>query len=94
MEGTKVRGHVVLPMLVWRLYNDHDDHADCSLHVTDTGAYRITLQCGDDLKFTALAVDWRAARQMIDDRREELLRQGWKPRMPLLRTCKPPTAGS
>jgi hypothetical protein len=65
-------------MLVWRLHNDRDQHVDCFLQVTVTGAYRIKLQCGGDLTFTALAVDWRAARQLIDHRREELLRQGWR----------------
>ena len=65
-------------MLVWRLHNDRDEHVDCVLQVTVTGAYQIKLQCGGDLTFTALAVDWRAARQLIDDRREELLRQGWR----------------
>lgn len=66
-------------MLVWRLHNDRDQHVDCFLQVTVTGAYRIKLHCGGDVTFTALAVDWRAARQLIDDRREELLRQGWQP---------------
>ncbi len=72
-------GDVVFPMLVWRLHNDRDQHVDCFLQVTVTGAYRIRLQCGGDLTFTALAIDWRAARQVIDQRREELLRQGWQP---------------
>jgi hypothetical protein len=66
-------------MLVWRLHNDRDQHVDCYLQVTVTGAYRIRLQCGGDLTFTALAIDWGAARQVIDQRREELLRQGWQP---------------
>ena len=66
-------------MLVWRLHNDRDDHVDCFVQVTVTGAYRIRLQRGGDLTFTALAVDWRTARQVIDERREELLRQGWQP---------------
>lgn len=66
-------------MLVWRLHSDDNDHADCSLHVTHTGGYSIHVRWGGDLKFTALAVDLRTARQVIDDRREALLRQGWKP---------------
>ena len=33
----------------------------------------------ETLTFTALAVDWRTARQVSDERREELLRQGWQP---------------
>ena len=65
-------------MLVWRLCNDQDDHADCSLLITQTGAYRITIRFAGDPKFTALAIDRHAAQQLIDDRREELVRQGWK----------------
>jgi hypothetical protein len=65
-------------MLLWRLHNDHDDYADCSLQITHTGGYTIRIRRGGDLKFTALVIDWRAAQQVIDDRREELLRQGWK----------------
>jgi hypothetical protein len=66
-------------MLVWRLCNDQDDHADCSLLITHTGAYRITIRFAGDPKFTALAIDRRTAQQLIDERREKLLQQGWKP---------------
>ena len=66
-------------MLVWRLHNDRDDHVDCFVQVTVTGAYRSGFSVADHLTFTALAVDWRTARQVIDERREELLRQGWQP---------------
>jgi hypothetical protein len=65
-------------MLAWRPDNDRDDHVDCFVQVTVTGAYRFRLQCAGDLTFTALAVDWPTARQVIDERREELLRQGWQ----------------
>ena len=66
-------------MLVWRLCNDQGDHADCSLLPTQTGAYRITIRFAGDPKFTALAIDRHTAQQLIDDRREELLRKGWNP---------------
>ena len=67
------------PILAWRLHNDRDDHVDCFFEVTVTGAYRIRLQCGGSVTFTALAVDCWAARRVIDEQREELLRRGWQP---------------
>lgn len=66
-------------MVLWRLRNDDDDYADCSLDVTQTGAYLISVRRGGDLKFSALVIGWQTAQQVIDDRREELLRQGWQP---------------
>ena len=66
-------------MVLWRLRNEEDDYADCSLEVTPTGAYRISIRRGGNLKFSALVIGWRAAQQLIGDRREELLLQGWQP---------------
>lgn len=72
-------GRRYFAMVLWRLRNDKDDYADCWLDVTHTGAYRISVRRGGNLKFSALVIGWQAAQQVIDERREELLRQGWQP---------------
>jgi hypothetical protein len=66
-------------MVLWRLRNEEHDYADCSLDVTQSGAYRISVHRRGDLKFSALVIGWRAAQQIIEDRRAELLQQGWQP---------------
>lgn len=65
-------------MVVWRLHNQHRECADCCLEIAPTGAVSITVRCGGELKLTALAIQWQTAQRIVDDSREELLRQGWR----------------
>jgi hypothetical protein len=63
--------------VVWRAYRPPSDDAVCYVGLTATGGYSVTVERRAEVKFSAVARDWRTTRQMIIEQRDSLLKQGW-----------------
>jgi hypothetical protein len=63
--------------VVWRAYKPPRDDAVCYVELTAAGAYSVTVERCAEVKFSAVATDWLATRQMIMEQRDKLLQQGW-----------------